>query len=137
MPLVRACSRNLGQHSILTRKSTFLKKKQHQKFYPLPPFSISFVSVLHWNKGLYNFHKRGQRSIVEGNIGLEYSLLVASNSHISTALFHALWKNVNNSKSNVLAVPMTISVKVLKYFFSDKISFISICLFVVTRPQTG
>ena len=122
MPLVRAHSRNLGQHSILARKG--ILKKGHQKFYtPLLPYSIPFLRVLRQNKALYNFCKRRQRSIVERNIGLEYTLLVASNSHISTILSHPLWKNVNDSKSYVLAVPMIMSFKVLKYFFSGKISF--------------
>ena len=122
MPLVRAHSRNLGQHSILARKG--ILKKGHQKFYtPLLPYSIPFLRVLRQNKALYNFCKRRQRSIVERNIGLEYTLLVALNSHISTILSHPLWKNVNDSKSYVLAVPMIMSFKVLKYFFSGKISF--------------
>ena len=38
-------------------------------------------SVLHRNKALYNFRKKGQRSIVERNTGLEYALLEVSNSH--------------------------------------------------------
>ena len=89
MPLVRAHSRNLGQHSILARKG--ILKKGHQKFYtPLLPYSIPFLRVLRQNKALYNFCKRRQRSIVERNIGLEYTLLVASNSHISTILSHPL-----------------------------------------------
>ena len=78
MPLVVAYSRNLGQRSILARKDTFLKKR-HQKF-----------SVLHRNKALYNFRKKGQRSVVKRDIGLEYALLVASNFHISTTLSHRL-----------------------------------------------
>ena len=68
--------------------------------------------------------QKGQRPIVKRNIGLEYALLVASNSHISTTLSHLLWKNINDSKSYVLAVPMIMSFKVLKYFFSGKISFL-------------
>ena len=125
MPLVRAYSRNFGQRSILARKGTFFLKKGHQKFL-----------VLHRNKALYNFRKRGQRSISELGIGLEYALLVGSNSHISTTLSHSLWKNVNGSKSCVLAVPMIISFKVLKYFFSWKIFFF-ICLPMKTRSQAG
>ena len=78
MALLRAYSRNLGQRSILSRKGTFLKKG-HQKF-----------CVLHRNKALYNFREKGQRSIVERDIGLEYALLVASNFHISTTLSHPL-----------------------------------------------
>ena len=54
--------------------------------------------------------------IAQCNIGLDYVLLVASNSHISTS--HPLLKNVNDSKSYVLAVPMIMSFKV-----SGKISF--------------
>ena len=50
-------------------------------------------------------------------------LLVASNTHILTPLFCALWKIVNDSKSFVPAVPMIMSFKVLKYFFSGEISF--------------
>ena len=65
----------------------------------------------------------GQRSIVERKIGLEYALLVALNSHILTTLSDPLWKIVNESKSYVLAVPMNMPFKVLKYFFSGKISF--------------
>ena len=68
-----ACSRNLGQHSVLAKKGTFLKKR-HQKFHPTS-YSIPFLSVLHQNKVLYNFHKRGQHLIVEHNIGLEYALI--------------------------------------------------------------
>ena len=112
-------------------KALFLKKEQ-----PLAPYSIPFLSVLHRNKALYNFLKRGQCSIVDRNIGLEYFLLVASNPHMSTILSHPLWLNVNNSTSYVLAVPMIMYFNVLKYFFSGKISFFSICLPVVTRSQT-
>ena len=72
---------------------------------------------------MYNFRKRGQRSIIERDIGLEYALLVASVSHVSTTLSHPLWKNVNDSKSYVLAVSMIMSFKVLKSFFSGKMSF--------------
>ena len=36
------------------------------------PYSISFLSALHQNKALHKFNKRGQRSMVERNIGLEY-----------------------------------------------------------------
>ena len=55
------------------QKSHFFEKR-HQKFHPTS-YSISFLSVLHQNKVLYNFHKRGQRLIVEHNIGLEYALI--------------------------------------------------------------
>ena len=64
------------------QRGHFLMKKGHQKFYlpppfPIPPYSIPSLSVLHQNKALYNFHERGQRSIVERNIGLEYALETA------------------------------------------------------------
>ena len=135
MLLVRACSRNLAECSILARKSN----KGHQKFYPTPTplYSIPFLSVLYRNKALHNFCKRRQHLIVDRDIGLEYALLAASNSHISATLSHPLWKNVNDSKSYILAVPLTMSFKVLKYFFSSKMSFFSIFLAVVARSQTG
>ena len=121
MLLVRACSRNLAECSILARKSN----KGHQKFYPTPTplYSIPFLSVLYRNKALHNFCKRRQHLIVDRDIGLEYALLAASNSHISATLSHPLWKNVNYSKSYILAVPLTMFFKVLKYFFSSKMSF--------------
>ena len=124
MPLVREYSRNLGQHSILVRKGTFFEKRtlDTKNVTPLP-YSIPFLSVLHRNKALHNFRKNGQRSIVERDIGLEYALLVASNSHISTTLFHSLWKNVYDSKCYALAVPMIMSLNILMYFFSGNISF--------------
>ena len=69
--MVKAYSRNLGQHSILARKGT-----KNFTLPPIPPYSIPFLSVLHQNKALHNFPKRGQRSIVERNIGLECVLRV-------------------------------------------------------------
>ena len=56
----------------LAKKGTFLKKGS-QNF--ITPYSTPSLSVLHQNKVLYNFHKRGQRLIVEHNIGLEYALI--------------------------------------------------------------
>ena len=74
----RAYSRNLGQHSILARKGNFYEKghffKKRTPKIPPTPYSISFLSVLHQNKALHNFHKRGQHLIVERNTGLEYAL---------------------------------------------------------------
>ena len=64
----RAYSRNLGQRSILARKDP-------KNFTPAP-YSIPFLSVLHQNKALHNFRKRGQLSIVERNVGLEYPLAI-------------------------------------------------------------
>ena len=60
---------------------------------------------------------------VECNIDLEYTLLVASNAHISTILSHPLWKNVNEWKNYVPAVPVIMTFKVLKYFSNGKINF--------------
>ena len=71
--LSRAYSRNLGQRLVLARKGTFFNKRP-QKFHPAP-YSIPFLSALHQNKVLHNFRRRGQRSILECNIGLEYVLL--------------------------------------------------------------
>ena len=56
------------------QKGHFFMKKGHQKSPPPTTYSIPFLSVLHQNKDLSNFRKRGQRSIVERNIGLEYAL---------------------------------------------------------------
>ena len=55
------------------KKGYFFWKKGPQKVHPSPLFN-SFLSVLHHNKALYNFHKKGQRPIVKCNIGLEYAL---------------------------------------------------------------
>ena len=52
------------------KKGTF-QKKGPQKSHP---YSIPFLNVLHQNKALHNFCKRGQCLIVERNIGLEYAL---------------------------------------------------------------
>ena len=93
MPLVRVYSRNLGQRLKLARKGTFMKKGT-KYLTPPPPYLIPFLSVLHRNKALYNFFKRQQRSIFERNIGLEYTLLVALNSHISTTLSHSFYLTV-------------------------------------------
>ena len=72
----RAYARNLGQRSILARKSTFFfEKRTHPR-----PYSIPFLSVLHQNKALHIFHIRGQRSIVERNVCLEYALVGYSKS---------------------------------------------------------
>ena len=76
---LRAYSRNLGKCSILARKGTFYEKralflKKGTKNSTPPPHSIPFLRVLNQNKALYNFCKRGQRSMVERNIGLEYAL---------------------------------------------------------------
>ena len=57
-----------GKGIFFTKKDTFLIKKAPQ------PYSIPFLSVLHQNKDLYNFQKRGQHSIVKLYVGLEYAL---------------------------------------------------------------
>ena len=126
MYLVRAYSRNSGQRLILTRKDTFLwkehflqkrtlfMKKGHQIFHP--SYSNLFLSFLDQNKVLYNFRN------MECNIGLEYTLPVASNVHISTTLSNSLWKNVNDWKIYVPVVPIIMPFKVLKHLCSGKIS---------------
>ena len=48
---------------------TFFKKRAPK----IAPLFNPFSSVLHQNKALHNFSKRRQHSIVERNIGLEYS----------------------------------------------------------------
>ena len=68
---VRPYSRNLGQRSILAYS---ILKKRAPEIPSLPTprlYSIPFLRVLHQNKALYNFRKKGQRSIVERNISLE------------------------------------------------------------------
>ena len=91
----RDSSRKLGRRPISAKKDTFLNKKGTKNI--TTSYLIPFLSVLHQNKALYNFHKMGQHSIVrcnnEWNIGLEYAQLVASIAHISTKLSLPLWKN--------------------------------------------
>ena len=57
------------------QKGHFFWKRGPQKFHPTSPrpYSIPFLSILHQNKALHSFCKRGQRSIVECSIGLEYA----------------------------------------------------------------
>ena len=43
------------------------------------PYSIPFLSVLHQNKALHNFHKRGQRPTVGRIKGLDQGLMGHSN----------------------------------------------------------
>ena len=74
----RAYSRKLGECTILARNDNFFMKKGHQN----PPYSIPFLHVLHQNKVLYNFCKRGQPSIVKHNIGLEYALYSESEHNL-------------------------------------------------------
>ena len=52
------------------KKGTFLKKGLKN----LTPYPIPFLSVLHQNKALYNFRKKGHLSVVERNIDLKYAL---------------------------------------------------------------
>ena len=53
------------------------ERRAQKNLTPHPPhFSIPFLCALHQNKTLHNFRKRGQRSIVERNIGLAYALMV-------------------------------------------------------------
>ena len=83
----RAYSRNLGKVRCwperalfykkgisLWKKSAFFIKRAPKIYLPPLPYSIPFLSVFHQNKNLHNFLKRGQRSIVEISMGLEYAL---------------------------------------------------------------
>ena len=60
---------------------------------------------------------------IRGNFLYLEMPLVASDTHILTPLFCPLWKIISDSKNVVPAVPMIMSFKVLKYFFSGEISF--------------
>ena len=74
----RAYSKNLGQRFDIGQKGHFFTIKGHffWKKGPKnpPPYSTPFLSILHQNKALHNCCKRGQRSIVERTIGIEYAL---------------------------------------------------------------
>ena len=59
----------LGQRPILVEKGPFLKKKNTKNI--TIPYSNPFLSVLHQNKALHNFHKREQRTIAGWIKGLD------------------------------------------------------------------
>ena len=65
----RASSRKLGQHPILPKKGTLFEKREHRNF--TTPYSIPFLNVLHQNKALHIFHKRGQHLIARCIKGLD------------------------------------------------------------------
>ena len=109
------------------KKGHFFEKRAPK----ILPYSISFQ-----NKALYNFCKRGQRSIVEQNIGLEHALLMALNSNILTTLSQPLRKNVNDPKSYVVAMRMIMFFKILKCSFSGKIRFFYLLAWGNEIPQT-
>ena len=77
---VRTYSKNLVQRSISARKGTFLwkgspfLKKGPKKFHPPPLFNLFSKCVASKNKALHIFYKRGQCSVVERNVCLEYAL---------------------------------------------------------------
>ena len=58
-----------------------MKKEPQIARLPPPPYSSLLLSVLHQKKALGTFHRKGQRSIVERNIGLEYALARYWNSN--------------------------------------------------------
>ena len=66
-----AKSKNLGQLLILAKMGTLFwgEKKGYQKFHDA--CSIPFLSVLHKNKALHHFHKRGQHLIARHIKGLD------------------------------------------------------------------
>ena len=100
----------------------------------------SFVDYQHLQKHFYNWNiTLNYWFIYKINIRGSFTWkcpLVASNIHISTTLSDPLWKNINYSKSYVLAVPIVISFKVLNCFSINKNKFLSISLPVITRSQT-
>ena len=79
------------------KKGTFFEKGA-PKISP-SPYLISLLSVLHQNKALHNFRKRGQRWIDECNIGLEYALVISVKyqfTQISTLkIFNQYLTNIN------------------------------------------
>ena len=84
-------------YTFVWKKNTFLKKGP-QKFHSLPPpIQSLFVSALHQN----NFSKRGQHSIVQRNIGLQYAVrwLVIL---ISLMIFPGIVKNTGNGSLQTL-----------------------------------
>ena len=136
MYLVRVYSRNSGQHFILARKGTFYEKRalfikkdtfyekehfllkiRHQIFHPY--YSIPFLSVLHQIK-LCIISQMGAALNSETLYWMQYTMLVASNPHIST-LSRPLWKNGNDWKRYVPAVPMIMSFKV--FLMAKYVSF--------------
>ena len=60
------------QRSTLAKKGTFFKKKGAHKFHH--PLFNPFLSVLHQDKVLHNFCKRGQYSIVKCKKGPDKGL---------------------------------------------------------------
>ena len=63
---------------MLRRKGTFPWKKRHffEERAQKSPHNLNiFFSVLHQNKALHNFCKRGYLAIIEPNIGLEYAMI--------------------------------------------------------------
>ena len=61
------------KRALIYENRPLILKKGFQKIHT-PPYSILFLSVLHQQKALHNFCKKGQRSIVKRNIGLKYAL---------------------------------------------------------------
>ena len=54
---------------MLAKKETFFQKKGTNNF--IIPYLILFLRVLHQNKALHNFHKRGQGLIAGCMKGLD------------------------------------------------------------------
>ena len=53
----------LGQRPILPKRALLLKKRGPKTKNFTTPHSILFLSILHKNKALHNFHKREHRPI--------------------------------------------------------------------------
>ena len=98
-------------------KEHFLLKIRHQIFDPY--YSIPFLSVLHQIK-LCIISQMGAALNSETLYWMQYTMLVASNPHIST-LSQPLWKNGNDWKRYVPAVPMIMSFKV--FLMAKYVSF--------------
>ena len=59
--------------------------------------------------------------MVEHDTGLQYALLIALNSHISTTLSHSLWKNVNDSKCfDFVGIRSFFALRITKIDFVSK-----------------
>ena len=65
----RVESRKFGQLPILAKMGIFFEEKRTKNF--TTPYSIPFLSVLHQNKALNNFNKRGQLPTVGRIKGLD------------------------------------------------------------------
>ena len=66
----RVLARKLGKHPILAKKVQFLEKKVGLKYFTIS-YSMPLLSILHQNKALHTFHKKGQYQIARHIKSLE------------------------------------------------------------------